>query len=66
MQDQVMFLMSIYVKAAYIGNEQNDECVKKGGHGFGQFGALDHLKVGQQEKLWTPCRTDTKISNFHH
>ena len=30
MQDQVRFLTSIGVKAADIGDEQNDECVKKG------------------------------------
>ena len=30
MQDQVRFLTSISVKAAYIGDEQNDECIKKG------------------------------------
>ena len=33
MQDQVRFLRSIGVKAAYIGDDQNDECVKKGVEG---------------------------------
>ena len=30
MQDQVRFLTSIGVKVAYIGDDQNDECVERG------------------------------------
>ena len=46
MQDQVRFLTSIGVKAAYIGDEQNDECVKKGVEA-----GLFQVEIGSQESL---------------
>ena len=51
MQDQVRFFTSIGIKAAFIGEEQNDEDIKKGVEA-GLFQVVFGSPEGLQSRFW--------------